>query len=96
MSGGSLNYLYLKEDIGELQGAVSDMEEVESFMLEKGNADIAMDIRRLIEYIKTATNRIECLAEKLSPIFKAVEWFQSADSGMDSVDNAVNEYRKRE
>ncbi len=94
MSGGSLNYLYSKTAMGEIAENVDDIEQVECEMLKRGYKDIAMDARRLIEYIRSAENRIECLAEKLGPVFKAVEWYYSADSGEERIDDAVERYRK--
>lgn len=94
MSGGSLNYLYNKTTMGEIAEYINDIEQVEAEMLKRGYKDIAMDTRRLIEYIRSAENRIECLAEKLSPVFKAVEWYYSADSDGKHIDEAVERYRK--
>ena len=49
--------------------------------------------RRLVEYIKSAKIRVETLFEMLSPVFKAVEWYCSADWGKDRVHKAIEEYR---
>ncbi|MDU7031596.1 hypothetical protein [uncultured Robinsoniella sp.] len=93
MSGGSLNYLYNKTTLGEIAENINNIKEVEEEMLKRGYKDIAMDARRLIEYIRSAENRIECLTEKLAPVFKAVEWYYSADSDEKNVDEAVERYR---
>lgn len=58
-----------------------------------GFEDVAKDTQRLVEYIKSARIRIETLFEVLSPVFKAVEWFDSGDWGKDKVDKAIEEYR---
>lgn len=94
MSGGSLNYLYNKSTMGEIAEYVNDIEQVEEEMLKRGYKDIAMDTRRLIEYIRSAENRIECLTEKLSPVFKAVEWYYRSDSDEKHIDEVVEKYRK--
>lgn len=94
MSGGVLNYLYCKEEINQLLEYVEEMKEVEAVLLRRGYKDVAMDTRRLIEYIETATNRIECLAKNLNPVFKAVEYALSADWAMEDIDKSVEEYRK--
>lgn len=92
MSGGSLNYLCYKEP-EELFHYLRELEEVEQELLTRGAQDIARDVRRLIEYIKSAENRISILSEQLNPIFRAVEWRQSADIGEDSLLKVIEEYR---
>lgn len=94
MSGGSLNYLCYKE-INDLftWNSVLDMETVEHLLIQKGYIDIARDVRRLIEYIKTAENRVGVLFENLKDVFHAVEWYESADIGEDSLQKALEKYR---
>ena len=36
---------------------------------------------------------METLFEMLSPVFKAVEWYYSADWSKDKVDEAIEQYR---
>ena len=92
MSGGSLNYLCYKEP-EELFHYIREMEEVESELITRNAMDIAKDVRRLIEYIKTAKNRIGVLSEQLNNVFRAVEWWKSADIGDDSLLKALENYR---
>ena len=94
MSGGSLNYLCYKE-INDLftWNSVLDMETAEHLLIQKGYIDIARDVRRLIEYIKTAENRVGILFENLKDVFHAVEWYESADIGEDSLQKALEKYR---
>lgn len=93
MSGGSLNYLYCKEP-HELFQYVEDMERVEATLLAEGYKDIALDVRRLIECVRTAENRISVLRDKLGDVFHAVEWYMSADYGKDDMLAALNKYRE--
>ena len=92
MSGGSLNYLCYKEP-EELFHYLRELEEVEQELLTRGAQDVARDVRRLIEYIKSAEIRISILSEQLNPIFRAVEWRPSADIGDDSLLKVIEEYR---
>lgn len=92
MSGGSLNYLYCKEP-AELFERIYDMEIVEDVLLREGYCDIARDVRRLIEYVKTAENRITVLHNNLKDVFHAVEWYISADYGKGTMLKAFEEYR---
>lgn len=43
--------------------------------------------------LTTSKIRVETLFEMLSPVFKAVEWYCSADWGKDRVNKAIEEYR---
>ena len=58
-----------------------------------GFKDVAKDTQRLVEYIKLASIRIETLFETLSPVFKAVEWFDSGDWGEETLNNEILKYR---
>jgi hypothetical protein len=94
MSGGSYGYLCYKE-VPDLFGASSmeSMEEMEAYLLAGGYKDIARDTRRLIEYIKSAENRISVLHEQLAGVFKAIEWCASGDWGKDSLQKELEKYR---
>ena len=93
MSGGSLGYLCFAEPY-ELFDRVREMEEVEHFLREHGAEDVALDVRRLIEYTMTTGARLDALHRQLSDIFHAVEWRMSGDYDDDDVLLAVKEYRK--
>lgn len=92
MSGGSLNYLCYK-DTPDLFNAVRELEQVEQHLLQRSAPDVAKDVRRLIEYIQTAENRISVLSENLNGIFKAIEWQLSGDWGEKSLQEAIDQYR---
>lgn len=92
MSGGSHNYLYCKE-FPEICDMTEDIEDIECRLMELGYNDIAEDCRRLIEYIQSARNRISVLSENLQDVFHAVEWYDSADIGKDSLIEHLEEYR---
>lgn len=94
MSGGSLNYLYCKEP-EELFDHIEDLEQVEAQLLSRGHKDVAKDVRRLIEYLNSAYNRISVLHDQLRDVCKAVEWYLSADSSETRIDEAVETYRRK-
>lgn len=95
MSGGSWNYLFCK-DIDELMNGSSTelLQDMVDRLNSAGFKDVAQDTQRLVEYIKSARIRIETLFEALGPVFKAVEWFDSADWGEEALNNEVLKYRK--
>lgn len=94
MSGGSYNYLFCKET-ADLFCATSlqDMEAIEAQLLSCGYKDIAKDVRRLIEYINSAENRISVLHKQLKDVFHAVEWYDSGDYGKATLQKKLEEYR---
>ena len=93
-------YFLLREDengfkyayIGQAVHTLSRLA-MADYLNQNGYEDVAKDTRRLVEYIKSAKIRVETLFEMLSPVFKAVEWYCSADWGKDRVDKAIEEYR---
>ena len=92
MSGGSYNYLYNK-DPEELLVKANDIDDMAETLMKMGYEDVARDMFRLSEYIRSAYIRIDVLSEQLKPIMKAVEWYESADIGADGLQKAVEEYR---
>ena len=92
MSGGSFNYLYCKEP-EELLNCIWDIEDMAEELTKMNYLDVAADMTRLAEYIKSARIRIGVLSEQLRPVMKAVEWYKSADIGEDSLKKAIEKYR---
>lgn len=93
MSGGSHNYLFLAE-AGDLLNRISDLEEMEADLIKLGYDDIARDVRRLIEYCRSAENRIGVLSEQLENVFHDVEWYCSADIGKERLEETIRKYRE--
>lgn len=93
MSGGSLDYLYTKE-AGELFDRVESMEQAESFLIGHGILDVAKDVRRLIEYVKSAEIRINTLKEQLNEVLWAIEWCIDCDISYSDVEEAIEQYRE--
>lgn len=95
MSGGSFKYLFCKEpqDLFDWD-CMESLEGIEAFLIKEGYTDVAKDTRRLIEYVKSAEVRISVLQEQLADVFKAVEWYVSADYGRDTLEKKIEAYRR--
>lgn len=93
MSGGSYDYLYCK-DTEVLFSAALDIDDMAETLEKLNFLDVARDMRRLSEYIKSAYNRVDVLATQLRPIMRAVEWYESCDIDAESLGKKVEEYRK--
>lgn len=94
MSGGSFNYLCCKEELADLCDHMPELERMRESLIKYGYEDIARDVQRLIEYIRSAEIRIKTLAEQLNDVFHAVEWYESGDYGKDSMIKHLEKYRK--
>ena len=83
------------KDIDELMNGSSTelLQDMVDRLNSAGFKDVAKDTQRLVEYIKSASIRIETLFETLSPVFKAIEWFDSGDWGEETLNNEILKYR---
>ena len=96
MSGGSYNYLYTK-DAADLFGYAGDLEDMANRLAGLGYAvDAAKDAYDLLAIIRTQAVRVEAAMARLGPVFRAVEWWDSADSSEEAVQEALAKYRGEE
>lgn len=93
MSGGSYNYLCGKssEDIIEAEG---DLQRMSDRLAGLGYApDAAKETEELILIIRQFRNRVDARIYRLGKVWQAVEWWDSADWGEDSLKEALAKYR---
>lgn len=94
MSGGSFGYLCYKDVPDLMEGSsIENLEKMVQHLQEYGYEDIARDTQRLIEYIQSASIRIEVLSENLNGVFHAVEWHESGDIGRKEMIAELEKYR---
>lgn len=94
MSGGSFNYLFNKEPQELMEDYnTAQLQEMGDILSSLGYDDIARDMQRLIEYIKTSYNRIAVLSDMLSDVMYAIEWKRSGDYGRDNLIKHLEAYR---
>lgn len=95
MSGGSFDYLFCKDGYELLETHnIKTLEDMERELISLKYDDVAKDFRRLIEYIYSARNRVDVLADMLKPIMHDIEWYCSADISEDSLAETIEKYRK--
>ena len=95
MSGGSYNYLCYK-DATQLLSAESDsdIQGMSDRLAGLGYAsDAAMETEQLLLTIRQSRNRIDAIVKRLSPVWRAIEWWDSGDSGEDNVKDSLENYR---
>lgn len=95
MSGGSYNYLYLK-DAAELMNHLAELYDMADELSRLGYVPEAQDMMRLYEYVKSASIRIGVLQEQLKDIMHDVEWYQSCDIGEETLRETIMKYRRGE
>ena len=92
MSGGSYNYLCHKDFVGH--AALDDLSNMVDRLAGLGYADdAARESAELLMIIRQFETRAEVIADRLNGVWKAVEWWDSCDSGEESVKVALVDYR---
>lgn len=98
MSGGSFNYLCFKHEAEDILGSEC-MESLEGMVARlksikgtreawEATEDLIVKIERVLDAVKT----IQEEKAELDPVFKAVEWLDSGDWGMEEVERALKEF----
>lgn len=94
MSGGSFNYLCHREPNELMVGGLGDMEEMVDALAGVGYApDAAKETVKLIAEVRAAEARLEALTERLRPVWRAMEWWTSGDTGEADFKAALAKYR---
>ena len=93
MSGGSYNYLCGKDaDMILAGGSDDDLQRMADRLAELTHHDAARETLEVLLEARVARNRLNTRIYRLSRIWKAVEWFDSCDSGPEGITEAVAEY----
>lgn len=95
MSGGSYNYLY-SCDHRHLIDREEDLNRMAARLTELGFHDVAGETEDILAEIASFNRRVGRRADRLSKVWKSVEWFDSADAGLGQVADEVETYRGRE
>lgn len=94
MSGGSHNYLCFKDDKDLFDsGTLNDLENMASRLIQLGFEDAAKETLNLKYTIQQAIVRSQVMKERLQDVWKSVEWYDSADSGIETVQQVIKKYR---
>lgn len=96
MSGGSYDYLCFK-DAEELCSSQhqSNLEAMSQRLGGLGYAeDAARETEELLLIIRQSMIRIQVRAQRLSEVWRAVEWWDSGDSSEDGLKQSLDRYRK--
>lgn len=89
MSGGSYNYLFLHSRGLDCQRG--DLEEMGKRL---AGLDFAQDAAEATRRVLALLDQAEAASQKLAEVWRAVEWWDSGDSGQDQVRESVIEYNR--
>jgi len=92
VSGGSYDYLcYAEPD--EYPQKLHDFERMADRLARLGFHDPSVETFALIGDIRSFRARMEATKKRLADVWRAVEWYDSCDYGLDQVGEAVAKYR---
>jgi hypothetical protein len=94
MSGGSFDYLCYAHDVRDLTEKGEALERMRDSLAGLGYAkDAAMETEVLIRLLRQTEVRVETAINRLSEVWRAMEWWQSYDSSEDGLKQALAKYR---
>ncbi|MGH0790932.1 hypothetical protein ACQVTU_25120 [Bacillus cereus] len=94
MSGGSHNYLCFKDEHDLFEyGRIDDLEEMASRLIDLGYEDAAKEVLHMKYTIQQSLVRVGVMKVRLDGVMKAVEWYDSGDSGIEAVEKVIKKYR---
>ncbi|MFF4179705.1 hypothetical protein [Streptomyces sp. NPDC001750] len=94
MSGGSYNYLCAALDLPDLSQQQWQLQKMSDRLSGLGYAaDAARETEELLVLLRQWETRAMVRVERLSDLWKAVEWWDSGDTGEEAVKDALEKYR---
>ena len=93
MSGGSYNYLCYASIDELITKHGQDLDDMVQALVAVGAQDAARETESLRLILRHFEVRMQARLDRLSPVWKAVEWCHSGDTGPDGIDDALAQYR---
>ena len=96
MSGGSYNYLFCKgaEDLLYGQG-LGDLNEMAETLLDMGYSEEAKETYAILFEVKKVREELEGRVNKISDLWKAVEYYESMDADIEAIKVEVEKLRSK-
>jgi len=92
MCGGSYEYLCYK-DPDDLIHRIDLIDNMKNRLIELGYLDAAKETESIKLIINQFTVNMGARLDRLSEIWRAVEWMDSGDSGIERVEEEIKKYR---
>lgn len=93
MSGGSYNYLCYKEAY-DIHERTEELNQMRDRLVELGYLDAAGETESVLLMLKSFEVRLQARIDRLNKVWRAVEWMDSGDSGIDYVESEIKSYRE--
>jgi len=93
MSGGSYNYLCFADPSDLLQKHSQDLREMVEGLSAAGADDAARETETIIVILDHFRNRMQARVDRVSPVWKALEWWHSGDWSEKQFRETLAEYR---
>lgn len=93
MSGGSYNYLCHRNTHEFVDFIPDGFDQMVDRLVELGYEDAAEETEQIKLMANAFRVRMEIRIDRLRHVWKAVEWYDSCDSGMELVEQAMKKYR---
>lgn len=93
MSDGSYDYLCFKDEV-DIINSTNTIDNMAKRLIELGFEDLAKQTLNVLYEIKRYKLGMQVQLEKLSPVWKAVEWLDSGDTGLEDTIKGLKEYRQ--
>jgi hypothetical protein len=95
VSGGSYEYICFADEIDRLLNKRDQVERMADRLAALGYAkDAAKETWDFLLWLRMVEAQFEARHERLSEVWRAVEWWDSGDSGEDGLQAALEEYRQ--
>jgi len=87
MSGGTYNYLCLL-NASELFGNIDELDKMYERLVELGYINAANETKNIIELYNSVNSKMGGLQQ----VWRAIEWLDSGDSGVEEITAAILEF----
>jgi len=97
MSGGSYDYLYCKEadDLLNMEDRIQEMaDRLTGLRYASDAVRETQKLQKLLLKLRQSKNQIDKVKDRLSAVWRAIEWWDSNDSNENGVKEALKEYRR--
>lgn len=91
MSGGSYDYLFCKSP-DELMNSLDALERMTDALVSLGYSEPAAETYEVIKVLKQAELRVSVSSQRLSEVWRSVEWYESGDFGEEGPACAYRKY----
>lgn len=94
MSGGSYDYLYSK-DAQDIIYRIPDLIRMRDRLIQLDMKTGAEKVQKLILTVEKYTIEADARMDEMYELMRAVEWMDSGDSGLDSVQKAYEKFLQK-